>query len=1448
MRKIILILLIGVIVIAYANIADNLGGNKLRTKPQLTSSGGMWLGNSKTPLSNLKTSAPFSMQAVPVPTKSLNNSNTDFCENEGALDLSGKLPTIPYAIEWTITLNHVACVGVTPVCVGNYPEGETLLWVASGGLTGSGDPNYILIYNLNTLTLVDSFQQATTTTWGYRDMCFYNGYVYAGTEATLHKIDPTTYTVVGTYSVSGISGNVIRALTDNNVEDSLWTANWASPIYKFWNQGGAVRTVANNSYSIYGLGLDPAHNVCWGSSQPAGTDLVKYRYPDFSVIDYCALPELEGGIAGGCEMWRDTFLLYLGQCDPNDKVFCIRLYGLGENDMRVSQLNVPSSTTPFQRFSIQALAQNIGLNTQPAGVPVKMRIIGPDGYLYEDLDQTTTRELVQGDTQRITFTPQWQAPATLGLYTIKAWTELPGDQNPNNDTVTATIEVTNWLSYCDFNNIAYYYPRLTGEKVMLIVPSEFGVVHPLTIDSLSAMFYVGSYPWQDSAFVFKIYAGDGSTLLYQSETLYAKDYPEVMTVYVNPPVVINSGNFYFGIAAKADSHPSVLSDNLPVGRSFYGSPGEKSWTVNTSGEWAFATFVSWTPRNNDVGPYAMVEPLSMVAPNVAMTPKVVIKNYGFNDQPSIPVVMEIYDQSKALVYTGTGSIALNSGDTGTVALTPQWTPGAHGTVYDITVYTALPTDENPANDTGYTFTSAFSITRNMYSNLTSTPPTIDGDIQETEWSDANQYDVSDVLGQASGYPYRAGSAYLWVKHDENFIYYAIAMPYASTANNADQIGLYLDENNDGVWATDSTEGNYWLINYEAPDIDSLIYRALFPIGFWRYGPVDGAEISANLTSGYMQFEGKIPFGTEKYQIDANPNGDTMKFWMFAVDQEPPYQDWYGWWPQDVPGDSWRYPHLYGNLILVGHILDVGVVSVDAPSGTLYQGFSYPVKATVKNYGNVPTPSFDVIFTIAQTKDGEYCDTFTVPSLGVGEQLQITFNSYLATTLGLFATHVRITLSDVNLENNEKWGDGFEVTTLTPGQWTQKEPIETAVTNAIKDGGALVGVGTDLYAFVGTKTNKFKKYTIGSGWSYTETESLPFGYKYPITDPPSINKKFPGKGAALCYDGVNTIYATRGNGTREFWSFNLTTRTWTREESIPVPKGVKGGTALAFNDGKVYLLAGAQKKTDLNNFYVFDTITRHWSASAPLSLGSYTKVWKDGSCLAVCNGQVYALKGGDKDNLFYAFDGSAWTPKETLPKPDTVFGSAKTKVLVKDGGCMASDGNVIYAVKGGATDCFWKYTPGTPGVWQMKERIPVTDKKHAPKTGAAMAYADGKIWLLVGNKKPDFWCYTPGVEKSTAVAVTNSAIMTEKTLPNLQFNLSVIPNPFTKTAHISYTVPSASKVSIKLYNATGSLIKTMVDGYKDAGIYSLSLTGLTNGVYFLKYQDANHRKEIKLIVQ
>lgn len=433
-------------------------------------------------------------------------------------------------------------------------------------------------------------------------------------------------------------------------------------------------------------------------------------------------------------------------------------------------------------------------------------------------------------------------------------------------------------------------------------------------------------------------------------------------------------------------------------------------------------------------------------------------------------------------------------------------------------------------------------------------------------------------------------------------------------------------------------------------------------------------------------------------------------------------------------------------------------------------------------------------------------------------------------------------------------------------WTQLEsmPPLTGVTKwHIKDGGALVGVASDkdgagLFAFRGSKTKDFKKYTIGSGWS--DKESIPFGYKFkePL-DTTKINKKYPGKGAALCYDNNNTIYATKGNGTKEFWSYSISGNTWKQESFVPVPKALKGGTAMVFYAGKVYLLAGSQKKDATANFFVFDTATRTWSTGAYLDIGANQKPFKDGSCLALLGDKIYALKGGDKTNLFYAYDFTNWVPKEEMPIEDSLYGKYKKKLLVKDGAAAASLGGVIYAVKGGGTNVFWKYTPNAippdTGLWTalVNDSVPRLWKKSVIKTGSAMASLGGKIYLLKGNKSPEFWQYIPTTEGIARLNPTTSTItstMINKLTTTHNFNFDVTPNPFDKLTTIRYTVPISGKVSIKLYNATGRLIETLINDNLNSGTYTMKLSAntLAKGVYFLKYEDNTNKSEVKLIVQ
>lgn len=68
-----------------------------------------------------------------------------------------------------------------------------------------------------------------------------------------------------------------------------------------------------------------------------------------------------------------------------------------------------------------------------------------------------------------------------------------------------------------------------------------------------------------------------------------------------------------------------------------------------------------------------------------------------------------------------------------------------------------------------------------------------------------------------------------------------------------------------------------------------------------------------------------------------------------------------------------------------------------------------------------------------------------------------------------------------------------------------------------------------------------------------------------------------------------------------------------------------------------------------------------------------------------------------------------------------------------------------------------------------------------------------------------------------------------------------PNPFNPTTKISFSIPNAENVSLKVYNVLGQQVATLFEGRKQAGVHELTFdaSGLTSGVYFyrLESQDA-----------
>jgi hypothetical protein len=62
-----------------------------------------------------------------------------------------------------------------------------------------------------------------------------------------------------------------------------------------------------------------------------------------------------------------------------------------------------------------------------------------------------------------------------------------------------------------------------------------------------------------------------------------------------------------------------------------------------------------------------------------------------------------------------------------------------------------------------------------------------------------------------------------------------------------------------------------------------------------------------------------------------------------------------------------------------------------------------------------------------------------------------------------------------------------------------------------------------------------------------------------------------------------------------------------------------------------------------------------------------------------------------------------------------------------------------------------------------------------------------------------------------------------------------PNPFNPTTNIKFDLPKATNVQLIIYNSMGQEVKSLVNGFKSAGSYSVDFNAseLSSGTYFYK---------------
>ena len=76
-----------------------------------------------------------------------------------------------------------------------------------------------------------------------------------------------------------------------------------------------------------------------------------------------------------------------------------------------------------------------------------------------------------------------------------------------------------------------------------------------------------------------------------------------------------------------------------------------------------------------------------------------------------------------------------------------------------------------------------------------------------------------------------------------------------------------------------------------------------------------------------------------------------------------------------------------------------------------------------------------------------------------------------------------------------------------------------------------------------------------------------------------------------------------------------------------------------------------------------------------------------------------------------------------------------------------------------------------------------------------------------------------------------------------------PNPFNPTTSINFSIPKAGNVTLKVYDALGKEVATLLDGYKTAQSYQVEFdaSSLASGVYFYTLNTDNFTQTKKMVL-
>ncbi|MCK4352226.1 T9SS type A sorting domain-containing protein [candidate division WOR-3 bacterium] len=262
------------------------------------------------------------------------------------------------------------------------------------------------------------------------------------------------------------------------------------------------------------------------------------------------------------------------------------------------------------------------------------------------------------------------------------------------------------------------------------------------------------------------------------------------------------------------------------------------------------------------------------------------------------------------------------------------------------------------------------------------------------------------------------------------------------------------------------------------------------------------------------------------------------------------------------------------------------------------------------------------------------------------------------------------------------------------------------------------------------------------------------------------------------------------------------------------------------------VVGADYDDAWHNFGALDYAIPYWGTPVVSSISAY------GDTVIT----VFPHQGAVNDWIKYRISYNGGTVWDTYHIGDTTNSCKMPDVTSRKGDGM---GVVYWSWDGEHQRGMYSWRDYPNGVWSA----PFDFNDYEPRYNVKPAIervASGVYGIVYADYPPQNAYF----DRSDWVGITEIPV----SKPDIVMLLDNYPEPFNQYTSIKYQLPVRSKVSLKVYNITGRLVKTLFDGENGPGSYTVTWNGkdesgrkLSSGTYFYRIETPNWTSTKKMVL-